>query len=174
MFCPYCGKDLPDIAKFCDECGKRVANETTSKSIGQYQAKNPFDESPLSDFNSEEPNGEESEKNSGLVGILWLFGGLLGLHDFYCGNISKGVTKAVFGVLGFILSAIHPVMAIVGGIAGIIDEILVIIDAYKIGKGEYMDKENCFVKVPWVWSLQLVLLIGIPLVTFLLIIVAAL
>ena len=172
MFCPNCGKDLPEYAKFCDECGKRLANEEPQKTI--IQNKNPFDESPTSSLHFEDQNGEESEKNSGIVGILWLLGGLLGFHDFYCGNLSKGLTKAIFGTAGIILSVIHPVMAIAGGVAIIIDEILVIIDAYKIGKGQYMDKNDCYVKESWVWGLQLAVLIIVPIVILLVIIIPAL
>lgn len=33
MFCPYCGKKLPDNTKFCIYCGKPVSNDTSQESI---------------------------------------------------------------------------------------------------------------------------------------------
>lgn len=33
MFCPYCGKKLPDNTKFCIYCGKPVSNDTSQESM---------------------------------------------------------------------------------------------------------------------------------------------
>ena len=33
MFCPECGKDLPETAKFCEGCGTSIAKVTSPKKV---------------------------------------------------------------------------------------------------------------------------------------------
>lgn len=34
MYCRYCGKELPDDAKFCTSCGKSVSDEQPNRNMG--------------------------------------------------------------------------------------------------------------------------------------------
>ena len=41
MFCPQCGNDLPDGARFCDKCGHQLPNATPADEPVRPQAKTP-------------------------------------------------------------------------------------------------------------------------------------
>lgn len=80
-FCPNCGKPLADDNTFCPSCGH---NATTTTTI------------------LPPPKSKEA------AGLLGLFFGSLGVHDFYVGKVTQGVVKLVltFTVLGYFVSAI--------------------------------------------------------------------
>lgn len=80
-FCPNCGKLLANDNAFCPSCGH---NATTTTTILPPQ------------------------KSKEATGLLGLFFGSLGVHDFYVGKVTQGVIKLVltFTVLGYFVSAI--------------------------------------------------------------------
>jgi TM2 domain-containing membrane protein YozV len=77
MYCPKCGKEIPDDASFCPECGSPVKSQDTT---------------PLSD----EIPAQKSTLAAGLFGI---FLGAFGVHNFYLGYIGKAVVQLVLSCL---------------------------------------------------------------------------
>lgn len=71
MYCKNCGKELADDAIICPECGSPTKNSPTGK-----------------------------EKNKVIAGLLALFLGTLGLHNFYLGYTTKGVVQLLLTILG--------------------------------------------------------------------------
>lgn len=87
-FCVNCGAELNDGADVCLKCGKSVANKKV---------------------------GSKSKIAAGLLGI---FLGCFGVHNFYLGYTGKAVAQLLITVLScFFLS---PVSAIWGLIEGIL------------------------------------------------------
>jgi TM2 domain-containing membrane protein YozV len=75
MFCSKCGKQIPDDAVFCPECGTKV---------GADQPEVVYT-----------PDGEKSALAAGLFGILL---GYWGIHNFYLGYISKAVAQLILSL----------------------------------------------------------------------------
>ncbi len=88
-FCENCGKDLPENADVCLNCG--VATDKASD--GTLPA----------------------DKDKTVAGILALFLGALGIHNFYLGETKKGVLKLVLSIT-FIGSFVSAILALVDAI----------------------------------------------------------
>ena len=93
-YCDKCGNKLNEGAAFCSKCANPV-NGTT-----QVQGK--------------------SKIGAGLLGI---FLGYLGIHNFYLGYTSKGITQLLLTLVGWIACGIGPIIA---SIWGLIEGILIL------------------------------------------------
>ena len=122
MFCPKCGKQIIDGAKFCSKCGASLgdAEKSTGKkaSVDEDSTEVLFEDtttdkqsfSPLPEFKTEEPNFEISppKKKSGLGGkiaalvimivIILGLAGVLG-YFFLFGGQKTNKTKEFMGYL---------------------------------------------------------------------------
>ena len=81
MFCRNCGAQLEDDAKFCSACGTAVNEEEQVK---------------------EEINMEELEKSSRsklVAGLLGIFLGGYGVHNFYLGFTKTAVIQIIVTVV---------------------------------------------------------------------------
>lgn len=93
-FCQNCGAELNEIQEICLKCGVKVNNNTT-KAV----------------------NNDPTAKSKIAAGLLGIFLGVFGVHNFYLGYTGKAVAQLLITVLScFILS---PVSAIWGLIEGI-------------------------------------------------------
>jgi len=100
MFCKQCGKPIDDGQELCEECkvsagsNNAQANQTTNN--GQTYNANP--------------NVQTSPKSKMAAGLLGIFLGAWGIHNFYLGYTGKGVAQLVLtlctcgvaGIWGFI------------------------------------------------------------------------
>lgn len=95
-FCSNCGNELQENAYVCLKCGAKVG------------------EQPVSRVNDVNPNA----KSKMAAGLLGIFLGGLGIHNFYLGNTGKAVAQLLISILscGFL----SPVSAIWGLIEGIL------------------------------------------------------
>jgi TM2 domain-containing membrane protein YozV/RNA polymerase subunit RPABC4/transcription elongation factor Spt4 len=114
MYCKNCGKELAENEKYCAQCGtpmnENLFDSTSLKVCGICGASlNRNDEfcshcgsvsKPVS-FNAE-PTLEYSPKNRLVGGLLGLFLGSIGVHNFYLGHIKKGVAKIILTVISFV------------------------------------------------------------------------
>lgn len=98
-YCTNCGAELKDGSTFCSKCGAKIG-ETNKKS----------------EVNTT-PNGNQA-KSKMAAGLLGIFLGCFGVHNFYLGYNGKAVAQLLITILScFILS---PVSAIWGLIEGIL------------------------------------------------------
>ena len=97
MFCKNCGKELTNDTKFCPACGTAV--------------------------NEDKPFGAEVDENDNrksklIAGLLGIFLGGWGVHNFYLGFTKRAVAQILLTV--FLCGA--------GAIWGFIEGILILVD----------------------------------------------
>lgn len=74
-YCPHCGKETQPGAAYCVSCGTALS--------GAYAA---------------------DGKSRIVAGLLGIFLGALGLHNFYLGYTSRGLTQILVSIIGGIFS----------------------------------------------------------------------
>lgn len=95
-FCSNCGEKLEEKAEFCGKCGKKVGD----KKVVEGQVVN---------------NGNAKSKIA--AGLLGIFLGYFGVHNFYLGYTGKAVGQLLLTVLScFILSFISAIWGLIEGI----------------------------------------------------------
>ncbi|HAQ56602.1 MAG TPA: hypothetical protein DCR44_04305 [Acholeplasmatales bacterium] len=97
MFCQNCGKEIDDKAVVCIHCGVAVKPAAAA---------------------ALDPNA----KSKLAAGLLGIFLGSLGIHNFYLGNTNKAITQLLLGTVG----AIVIVGPIISGIWGLIEGIYIL------------------------------------------------
>ena len=79
-YCMYCGTELKDESSFCPNCGSPVGGEKKETTTT--------------------PNPVNSNAKSRIVaGLLGIFLGGWGVHNFYLGYTDKGVIQIVVSIL---------------------------------------------------------------------------
>ena len=90
MFCKQCGKPIDDGQELCEDCSKTI-NE------------NPINETSTSEsVNSENVNNTSSStvgKSRLLAGLLGIFLGGWGIHNFYLGFTGKGIAQIIVTIV---------------------------------------------------------------------------
>ena len=104
MFCKSCGKEIPEGQELCDECaakatenvveGTTVENNTSSN---ETQAQEGTVVNNTSNIN---PNQDPNAKSKMAAGLLGIFLGSLGIHNFYLGYTTKAIIQLVVTLLG--------------------------------------------------------------------------
>lgn len=111
-FCPNCGKPVNPTSVVCMNCG-------VSLQAAQYQ----------------QPGQAKSKMAAGLLGI---FLGGFGVHNFYLGYTTKAVIQLVGTILGILLSCIFIGIFVVMGMSiwGLVEGIMILVGKIdKDGKG---------------------------------------
>lgn len=111
-FCPACGQQTPPGAVICQRCGVDCT---------RY--------------------GIKSEKSKIVAGLLAIFLGIYGVHNFYLGKTKRAVTQLALGIGGFLLyfigifagSVLAATSEVVLGIVLIIVGVLGILAALAVG-----------------------------------------
>jgi len=88
-FCSNCGKELKEGADVCLGWGKAVKNEGSINS---------------------------NAKSKVAAGILGIFLGALGIHNFYLGYTNKAVGQLLLTLLGWCFFGLGPIVASVWGL----------------------------------------------------------
>ena len=92
-FCTNCGNELEEYHHCCPNCGNAVKN-TSKPSTNSYSESN-------------------TNRSKVIAGLLGIFLGGLGVHNFYLGYYQKGLiqllctlflSKLTFGVVGFAMA----------------------------------------------------------------------
>jgi TM2 domain-containing membrane protein YozV len=119
--CPNCGRETQDQTKFCGWCGADMKSSFQKKEA-------PIEPEVLraKDLKGNQQQQEKSvnqEPKSKLVaGLLGIFIGGLGIHNFYLGYTNKGLTQLLLSTVGaFVI--IGPFVA---GIWGFIEGIQIL------------------------------------------------
>lgn len=112
MFCKQCGKPIDDGQELCEDC-KRSANSTNTNQ-GSAQTINV-------NVNSGNTNNTNPQAKSKMAaGLLGIFLGAFGVHNFYLGYTGKAVAQLLITILscGF--------LAFASSIWGLIEGILIL------------------------------------------------
>ena len=96
-YCPHCGAEVNPEAVMCVACGTKFA----------------------------EPEPEMSDKSKLAAGLLGIFLGALGVHNFYLGNTDKAIAQLLLGTVGVLACGIGPVAS---SIWGLIEGIFILCD----------------------------------------------
>ena len=100
-YCPNCGNEINSNATFCGKCGKKIKED--NKVIN---------------------NATPGAKSKIAAGILGIFLGCLGVHNFYLGYTGKAVAQLLITLLScFILSPVSAIWGLIEGILILTDSI---------------------------------------------------
>lgn len=99
MYCTVCGAEIGNTVKFCSKCGAKVSQQKA-----QSQKKNINSVSKGSQYRRENFNNKlyAENKNKWISLVLSLI--IIGIGQFYNGDIKKGVLMFVIGLIGGVLS----------------------------------------------------------------------
>ena len=97
-YCPKCGEKINEGAKFCDKCGTSLSEENSAEEKTYTY-------------------GNTGPKSKIAAGLLGIFLGCFGVHNFYLGYTGKAVAQLLLTVLScFILSPISAIWGLIEGI----------------------------------------------------------
>jgi TM2 domain-containing membrane protein YozV len=121
MKCPNCGGETQDQTKFCGWCGADMnkASQTKAKPIEPEV----IDEKDVKRNQSQSFNPQSEPKSKLVAGLLAIFGGSLGIHNFYLGYTNRGVLQLLLSTVGSLV-IIGPIIA---GVWGLIEGIQILI-----------------------------------------------
>lgn len=109
MFCRKCGKPIDDGQEYCANC---QAEQTTTQETSQTTQTN--NNANTTSNTTTTTNTEAKSKMA--AGLLGIFLGYLGIHNFYLGNTSKAVAQLLLTLLGWIACGIGPAAAAIWGL----------------------------------------------------------
>jgi TM2 domain-containing membrane protein YozV len=121
MKCPNCGRETQDQTKFCGFCGADM-NKTMSKKQKTIQPE-LMDEKDVKRDQSQSSNPQTEPKSKLVAGLLGIFVGSLGIHNFYLGYTNRGVLQLLLSTVGSLV-IIGPIIA---GVWGLIEGIQILI-----------------------------------------------
>jgi TM2 domain-containing membrane protein YozV len=113
MKCPNCGRETQDQTKFCGFCGAEM-NKPTSKKAKPIEPE-VMDEKDVKRKQSQSFNPQSEPKSKLVAGLLAIFVGGLGIHNFYLGYTNRGVTQLLLATVGSLI-IIGPFIASVWGL----------------------------------------------------------
>ena len=94
-FCTNCGAELNEEQDICLKCGVKISKNTNNGSFA----------------------GESNAKSKVAAGLLGIFLGCFGVHNFYLGYNGKAVAQLLITVLScFVLSVVSAVWGLIEGI----------------------------------------------------------
>lgn len=133
MFCKYCGSELEKETNFCPNCGADLRSGTANES--EPQAKNDERDNDGSKrafvapiIPSEPTKSTYSTKSKIVAGLLAIFIGSFGVHNFYLGYTAKAVAQLVLTLLS---CCSFGITAIISGIWALVEGILILCGSIK-------------------------------------------
>lgn len=97
-FCSNCGEPLPENAYVCVKCGVRVNGNNLNNNV----------------------NSNVGSKSKIAAGLLGIFLGAFGVHNFYLGFTGKAVAQLLITILSC------GILSVVSGIWGLIEGIMIL------------------------------------------------
>ena len=113
MKCPDCGRETQDQTTYCGFCGAEM-NKPTSKKAKAIQPE-VMNEKDVKRDQSQSSNPQTEPKSKLVAGLLGIFVGGLGIHNFYLGYTNRGVTQLLLATVGYLI-IIGPFIASVWGL----------------------------------------------------------
>lgn len=113
MFCKQCGKPIDDGQELCEEC-------KLNSNANQAQDAQTVNNTQNNQSYNANPNVQTSPKSKIAAGLLGIFLGSFGVHNFYLGYTGKAIAQLLITLLtcGF--------GAFVSSIWGLIEGILIL------------------------------------------------
>ena len=103
-YCSSCGTEFEDKSQnFCPNCGAPRSDEKVVEEVKTEKVSS--DTSPS--------NSVKSKLTAGLLGI---FLGCFGVHNFYLGYTGKAIAQLLLTLIGWILCGLGPIAAWVWGL----------------------------------------------------------
>ena len=123
MYCRNCGSEMNKEAVVCVKCGlpKGKGNKYCPNCGVQTHPEAVVCVVCGSKFL--EPEDDKSDKSKLTAGLLGIFLGTFGVHNFYLGYTAKAIVQLLLGTVGGLFCGIGTV---VSGIWGLIEGILII------------------------------------------------
>ena len=146
--CRNCGSMIPSQVKFCPNCGTSVQSEinpekevygqqTPPPQYGQNpygqqtpppQGQNPYGQQtppPYGQNQYGQPSYYANQKSKIAAGLLGIFLGHLGIHNFYLGFTNRAITQLILSIIGYctLLIVIGYILLIITGIWGLVEGI---------------------------------------------------
>lgn len=119
MFCRNCGKEVSDEAIMCISCGVPPKNgKNYCQNCGE-----PTDPNAVVCIKCGvqlATTGTKSAKSKLAAGLIGIFLGCLGIHNFYLGYMGKAIAQLLITVLSF------GFLSFVSGIWGLIEGIMIL------------------------------------------------
>ena len=117
MFCKQCGKPIDDGQDLCEDCKATNANQNTSNNQQNSQPQN--NNVNYNNYNNNN-NNNSNGKSKIAAGLLGIFLGAFGVHNFYLGYTGKAVAQLLITILscGF--------LAFASSLWGLIEGILIL------------------------------------------------
>lgn len=108
MYCKECGKEIEEGKEYCADCeaAKNTTTATGSENVVNENTTNT---------NTTSANPEAKSKMA--AGLLGIFLGAFGVHNFYLGYTGKAIAQLLITVLScFMLSIVSEVWGLIEGI----------------------------------------------------------
>ena len=116
MNCEFCDSPLQPGNQMCPGCG-------AAQSVAPPPAPvHPTQMQPPAAMHGQ-PHTASPPKSKIVAGLLGIFIGFLGIHNFYLGNTGKGTTQLILGLLG---CATGGITSFISGVWGFIEGIMIL------------------------------------------------
>ena len=115
MFCKQCGKPIDDGQELCEDCKNAATANSANTNNTTYQA------APAQNVNT-----NPMAKSKIAAGLLGIFLGALGIHNFYLGYTSKAIAQLLITVLSC------GILGVISEIWGLIEGILILTDSINV------------------------------------------
>lgn len=113
MFKHYSQNKVNKMAKFCTNCGNKLeAGEKKCLNCGQE-----INSTPEVKKMPQNTNNNKSSRSKIVAGLLAIFLGVFGVHNFYLGYTDKAIPQLLLGTAGAILCGIGPIISSIWGFA---------------------------------------------------------
>ena len=133
MNCKNCGAPLLPEGEYCTNCGTKK-EETTNQTLYCTNCGSPLTEGAFFCANcgtavnapmgsTAAPKAATGSRSKLAGGLLGIFLGGLGVHNFYLGYTGKAVAQVILGTVGWVACGIGPM---VSGIWGLVEGIQIL------------------------------------------------
>ena len=115
-FCTNCGNKLNLNDTVCSNCGKEIKDRVVREEVKAEKV----EDKEFTDVKSEKQNVNLQAKNKVVAGLLGIFLGGFGVHNFYLGYTGKAIAQLLITVLSCCM------LSFVSSIWGFIEGILIL------------------------------------------------
>ncbi len=120
MYCKNCGKEVEDGKEYCADCEKTMSNQGATETPVQENVAQNTTTTTTQTTNTQTVNNTATNnqpKSKMAAGLLGIFLGAFGVHNFYLGYTGKAIAQLLITVLScFTLSVASEIWGLIEGI----------------------------------------------------------